>query len=147
MSISVDVRVGGHYQLFTQHRPDEFDLRIELDGEEVMPEVAKVFNAQHEHDSEISSVSIEFPGDLRQDRLNLWISTLLREKGADIFRMKGIVSIQNQPNRFVFHGVHMLFDGIPDQPWGARPRLNQMVFVGKNLGGDALTDGLKRCMV
>ena len=147
MSISVDVRVSGHYQLFTQHRPDEFDLRIELDGEEVMPEVAKVFNAQHEHDSEISSVSIEFPGDLRQDRLNLWISTLLREKGADIFRMKGIVSIQSQPNRFVFHGVHMLFDGIPDQPWGARPRLNQMVFVGKNLDGDALTDGLKRCMV
>jgi len=147
MSISVDVRVSGHYQLFTQHRPDEFDLRIELDGEEVMPEVAKVFNAQHEHDSEISSVSIEFPGDLRQDRLNLLISTLLREKGADIFRMKGIVSIQNQPNRFVFHGVHMLFDGIPDQPWGARPRLNQMVFVGKNLDGDALTDGLKRCMV
>ena len=60
--------------------------------------------------------------------------------------MKGIVSVQGQPNRFVFHGVHMLFDGIPEQPWGKRPRLNQMVFVGKNLDEKELNDGLRGCL-
>ena len=49
------------------------------------------------------------PGDLDGERLNDWIGNLLRTKGPDIFRMKGILSIKGEPNRFVFQGVHMLF--------------------------------------
>jgi G3E family GTPase len=112
----------------------------------VAPQLTKIFNPKHEHDSEISSVSIEFSGDLDSKRLNTWMTKIMREKGVDIFRMKGILSIKGQPNRFVFHGVHMLFDGIPDQPWGGRPRVNQMVFIGKNLNHTELTDGLRGCM-
>jgi G3E family GTPase len=146
LSIAMDIEYDGFYTLFTQHHPDEFGLKILNRNKEIEPVFSKLHNAEHEHDSEIGSVSIEFAGDLDQKRLNLWISTLLKEKGTDIFRMKGIVSVKGQPNRFVFHGVHMLFDGIPDQPWGNRPRTNQMVFVGKNLNSAELNEGLRGCL-
>jgi len=146
LTLTLDVSKSGRYLLFTQHHPEEFNLRLLRNGQEVVASSSTAHNAEHEHDSEISSVSIEFPGDLDQKRLNEWMATLLREKGVDIFRMKGIVSVQGQPNRFVFHGVHMLFDGIPEQPWGKRPRLNQMVFVGKNLDEKELNDGLRGCL-
>ncbi len=45
-----------------------------------------------------------------------------KEKGIDIFRMKGVLSIKGVPNKFVFQGVHMLFDGKEDKPWGNTPR-------------------------
>jgi len=43
-------------------------------------------------------------------------------QGTDIFRMKGIVNIAGEDNRFVFQGVHMLFDGTRDRP-GSQTKL------------------------
>ena len=42
--------------------------------------------------------------------------------------MKGILSIKGDPNRFVFQGVHMMFDGKQDRPWGNTPRSNKLIF-------------------
>ena len=36
------------------------------------------------------------------DKMNGWLGTLLREKGVDIYRMKGVLSIAGQEQRFVF---------------------------------------------
>ena len=83
----------------------------------------------------------------RPDRLNAWLSEVLRERGIDIFRMKGFLSIAGDPNRFVFQGVHMLFDGQPERPWGNTPRLNQLVFIGRNLDEEAMTKGFDACLV
>ncbi|MFN9297546.1 MAG: GTP-binding protein [Acidobacteriota bacterium] len=51
-----------------------------------------------------------------------------------------------RPERFVFQGVHMLFDGRPDRPWGAEPRRNQLIFIGRNLDREALQKGFLRCL-
>ena len=71
---------------------------------------------------------------------------MLRTKGPDIFRMKGVLSIQGEAERFVFQGVHMLFDGRPDRPWGDEPRRNSLVFIGRNLDRDALNAGFRACL-
>ena len=52
-----------------------------------------------------------------QEKLNKWLSKVLGEKGIDIFRMKGFLSISGDSRRFVFQGVHMLFDAKPDRSW------------------------------
>jgi G3E family GTPase len=101
----------------------------------------------HVHDSSVTSVGITLPGELDPKKLNEWMSALLQVKGPDIFRMKGVLSIKNQPNRFVFQGVHMLFDGKMDKPWGKTPRSNKLVFIGRNLDREALTAGFKSCLV
>ena len=42
---------------------------------------------------------------------NAWISTLLQEKGADIFRMKGVLAMAGDGRKYVYQGVHMMFTG------------------------------------
>jgi len=71
----------------------------------------------------------------------------MRERGQDIFRMKGFISIAHDPNRFVFQGVHMHFDGQPDRPWGDTPRKNQLVFIGRNLDEQGMRAGFDACRV
>jgi G3E family GTPase len=117
------------------------------DGTEIPAETERIWVAQHEHDDEVASFAIERNGDVDPNRLNAWLGELLRERGVDIFRMKGFLSIAGDENRFVFQGVHMLFDGQPDKPWGDSPRLNQLVFIGRNLDEEEITKGFDACLV
>jgi G3E family GTPase len=100
----------------------------------------------HVHDAAITSVGIELPGSLNAKKFNTWMSDLLQAKGQDIFRMKGIVSIQGDPNRFVFQGVHMMFDGKAMKPWNRDERTNRLVFIGRNLNREELTQGVRGCL-
>jgi G3E family GTPase len=102
--------------------------------------------ADHAHDESVSSVGIAIDGDLDEKKLNKWMSELLQTKGPDIFRMKGILSIKNDPNRFVFQGVHMLFDGRSGKPWGQSPRTNKLIFIGRNLNRAELIEGFRACL-
>jgi G3E family GTPase len=102
-------------------------------------------DAEHQHDQTVSSVGFEVPGELDVDRLNEWLGGLLRDKGVDIFRSKGILAVQGWAERYVFQGVHMLMDGRADRPWGDDPRVNKLVFIGRNLDGVELEEGLRAC--
>lgn len=101
----------------------------------------------HQHDQRVTSVGIEAPGDVDVDRLNAWLGELLSEKGVDIFRMKGILAVAGEEQRFVFQGVHMLFDGNPGAPWGDEPRGNRLVFIGRDLDRVELTGAFTACLV
>jgi G3E family GTPase len=137
---------GGRIGLYTQHLPSEFQLQVLRAGVAVQPSGEKEFAAGHTHDEQVTSVGIHLEGELDDERLNKWVSTLLREQGTDIFRMKGILNIKGNANRFVFQGVHMLFDGREDRPWGAEPRASDLVFIGRKLDREALTRGFERCL-
>ncbi len=100
----------------------------------------------HVHDESVTSVGLTITGDLDAKKLNKWMSELLQSKGGDIFRMKGVLSIKGDPNRFVFQGVHMLFDGRVDKPWGKTPRSNKLIFIGRNLNREELNEGFKKCL-
>jgi len=100
----------------------------------------------HHHDEDVTSVGISTPGDLDEKMLSDWLGTLLRTKGQDIFRMKGVLSVKGREMRFVFQGVHMLMDGRPDRPWGTEPRRNTLVFIGRNLDRKELNDGFRACL-
>jgi G3E family GTPase len=95
----------------------------------------------------VNSVGLHVEGAFDEEKLNRWLIQLLREKGTDIFRMKGILHLAGRDRRFVFQGVHMLFDGIEDRPWGDSPRSSDLVFIGRNLDRGALQEGLRRCLV
>ncbi|HEX3762567.1 MAG TPA: GTP-binding protein [Kofleriaceae bacterium] len=138
---------AGRYTLFTQHLPAEFELRLaDGDGRGLAPIGERAFVAAHTHDDAVSSVGLEFDRAFDETRLNAWLGRLLRERGADTFRMKGILAIAGADRRFVFQGVHMLFDGRADTPWGDRPRRSQVVFIGKHLDRAALREGLGSCL-
>jgi G3E family GTPase len=146
-TFSISIPEDGCYALFTQHLPEEFDLRLSAPGGvELAPIGMREFVATHTHDDAVSSVGLEFELPFDQTRLDAWMGRLLREHGNDIFRMKGILAIAGSEQRFVFQGVHMLFDGRADAAWGAAPRRSQVVFIGKNLDRTALREGLTSCL-
>ncbi len=102
----------------------------------------------HEHDETVGSVALVEPGEINGEKLNSWLSNLLQTRGPDIFRMKGILNIQGQDQRFVFQGVHMLFDGRPDRLWKPdETRKNELVFIGRNLDAVQLKEDFRTCLV
>lgn len=146
-TFNITIPESGMYVLFTQHHPEEFSMKLTKDSTQISVLHSQEFNPGHEHDDEVSSVGINLSGDLDLERLNKWLGTLLQEKGIDIFRMKGILSIENDPRRFVFQGVHMLMDARPDKEWNGMERKNQLIFIGRNLNREELTEGFRQCLV
>jgi G3E family GTPase len=137
----------GRHAIFTQHLPEEFNLTIDDAGGDGLTAMAqRRFAAAHSHDATVTSVGIESDRALDPKKFQTWISKLLREQGADIFRMKGIVALAGDDRRFVFQGVHMLMDGGPDRPWGQEPRKSQLVLIGRKLDRVALNLGFEACL-
>ncbi|OKH38789.1 cobalamin biosynthesis protein CobW [[Phormidium ambiguum] IAM M-71] len=102
----------------------------------------------HEHDETVGSIAIVESGELDEEKLNNWISNLLRTQGTDIFRMKGILNIAGEDQRFVFQGVHMIFEGKPDRKWKPHEtRKNELVFIGRNLDEAKLKEDFRKCLV
>ncbi len=142
----VKITQPGAYALFTEHKPIEFQAALHNADGALTPSFQHEYKPDHEHDDEVTSVGINVAGDLDEKKLNAWLGNLLQTKGTDIFRMKGVLSIKGNPNRFVFQGVHMLFDGRPDRPWGMEQRHNSLIFIGRNLNRAELNEGFKKCL-
>ncbi|MEU6352418.1 GTP-binding protein [Streptomyces sp. NPDC047072] len=103
---------------------------------------------EHQHDTTVTSVGIEIDGEVDDRRLNAWLGTLLRTKGADIFRSKGILAIAGSSRQYVFQGVHMLLMGEQGAQWRTdEPRRNRLVFIGRNLDRAELERGFADCLV
>merc|ERR1712222_156896 len=104
-------------------------------------------NQDHQHDSRVTSVGIEVKGEVVQQKLNEWISWLLREKGVDLFRSKGVLAVKGMQQKFVFQAIHMLFANSQEGQWGAdEERRCKMIFIGKNLDREELTSGFMKCL-
>jgi G3E family GTPase len=120
-----------------------FDLNRAL---EIDPEFLS--EDAHEHDETVGSVALVESGAIDGKKLNEWLSYLLQTQGQDIFRMKGILNIAGEKNRFVFQAVHMLLDGTRDRPWKAgEQRKNELVFIGRNLDEAQLREDFRACLV
>ena len=148
-SFFLDLETSTNVGIFTQHTAEEFDIKLfsENDNEPIKPVSERTWVAQHEHDDEVGSFAIERDGDVDLEKMNAWLSKLLAEKGIDIFRMKGFISISGDPRRFVFQGVHMLFDAQPEREWGEMERKNQLVFIGRNLDEKVIQQDFDKCLI
>jgi G3E family GTPase len=141
---ALQIDAPGKYLVFEQCGHDP--LHIHVNGQTVKPEWQQDFHAAHEHNEAVTSVGISQGGELDGKRLNDWISKLLREKGGDIYRMKGVLAVKGSNKRLVFQGVHMLFDAKFDREWDGQPRQNTLVFIGKNLDRTQLNEAFKACL-
>ncbi|OIT34571.1 PREDICTED: uncharacterized protein LOC109244508 [Nicotiana attenuata] len=102
----------------------------------------------HVHDSAVSSVCIVSEGTLDLDEVDDWLERLIEEKGDDLYRMKGVLSVSDSEERYVFQGVHSILDGCPGKTWEPNEkRINKLVFIGKNLDETTLRKGFKGCLV
>jgi len=120
-----------------------FDLSKTL---EMDPEFLNT-DAEHEHDTTVSSIGVDVPGDVDLSMLEAWIGKMLKEKAVDIYRMKGVLAIQGEPQKYQYHAVHMLFNGTFAEEWGPdETRCCRLTFIGKNLDHDDLRNNFYACM-
>uniref|UniRef100_A0A672RLW0 COBW domain containing n=1 Tax=Sinocyclocheilus grahami TaxID=75366 RepID=A0A672RLW0_SINGR len=94
------------------------------------------------------TITFEVPGSVSEDLLNIFIQNLLWEKtfknkaglAMIVIRLKGIFSIQQKQKKVMLQGVHELYelDETPESWADHEPRINRLVFIGRNLDGDIL---------
>lgn len=100
----------------------------------------------HRHDNGVTSVSLEKTQPLDPDKFFAWIREVTMRQGPDILRLKGIVAMKDDDQRFALQGVHMLVEGDRQRPWGdGEARNSRLVFIGRNLDHKALADGFDAC--
>ena len=100
----------------------------------------------HEHDDDITSLSFVSKTPLDLTKFESWFGGLLRTRGQDILRSKGILNFADTDDRYVFQGVHMLMDASPMGSWPeGKQRSSRVVFIGRNLDSMDLEQGFKNC--
>jgi G3E family GTPase len=135
----------GPVALFSGSNLGKIGAEVRVAGAVVAPAATRGFHHRHTH-SDVTAVAMTVPGDLDKRRLEAWVGEFLQTRGPDVYRMKGVLSIKGDPRRFVFQGVHMLFDGQPGAAWGSARRENKLVFIGRKLDRAELEAGFRRCL-
>jgi G3E family GTPase len=138
----LDGGAPGSWVLFTEHAPVEFGLHLHA----ATPLQQREFGSHH-HDLAVGSIGLTDTRALDANKVNDWLSYLLQSRGADILRMKGVLNLRGESRRYVFHGVHMVFDGRLERPWSPdAPRRSRLVFIGRNLDRQELEAGFESCV-
>uniref|UniRef100_W5MSR4 COBW domain containing n=1 Tax=Lepisosteus oculatus TaxID=7918 RepID=W5MSR4_LEPOC len=112
-------------------------------GASLQEKLLHIQTTQPHLDKSIVTVTFEVPGCISEERLNVFIQNLLWEKTIknktgllmNVIRLKGILSIQNKPQKVILQSVHELYD-LEETPqiWDSEePRISRLVFIGKNL--------------
>ncbi|MEM7463606.1 MAG: GTP-binding protein [Pseudomonadota bacterium] len=121
-----------------------FDLDRVL---EIEPEFLKHFH-HHHHDDHVTSFSLTSDNPLNPEKFFQWIQTISQEFGPDMLRMKGIIAFENDDDRFVIQGIHMLLEGDHQRPWSPdEQRTTRLVFIGRDLPRDKIEEGFRECLV
>jgi G3E family GTPase len=102
--------------------------------------------SDHEHDSDILSISLTSRLSMDRDKISRWLTDLVATRGQDILRAKGIIDASGEDRRLVFQAVHMLLEGDLQRAWRPdEPRYSRLVFIGRNLDRAALQAAFDAC--
>jgi G3E family GTPase len=102
---------------------------------------------KHYHDEEMQSISLSADQPLDPDKFFPFIQNLVAVEGPNILRCKGILSLRDDPQRFVFQGVHMMLDGDHQREWkDGEKRQSRVVFIGRNMPEEKIRKGFESCV-
>ena len=96
------------------------------------------------HDARIKAVCLTIDEPIHADALDLWLAALLRLRGADFLRTKGIVNVVELDGPVVVHGVqHIFHPTVMLQEWPSEDRRSRIVFITRDMDESALRDTLR----
>ncbi|WP_419908577.1 CobW family GTP-binding protein [Hoeflea sp.] len=97
------------------------------------------------HDATIESVSLR-AGPLKPDLFFPWIQKTTQIDGPNILRLKGIIAFDNDDERYVVQGIHMLVEGDHQRAWKeGEKRESRIVFIGRDLDHEKLKRTFEAC--
>lgn len=75
-----------------------------------------------------------------------WIEKTTQMDGPNILRLKGIIAIQGDDERYVVQGVHMILEGDHQRPWKeTEKRESRLVLIGRELDVERITRTFEAC--
>ena len=104
-------------------------------------------NKDHHHKHDISSVGFHFEGSFNFDRFSLWIQNFMYLNGETIFRVKGIISFDGMPEKFIFQAVRTTYLFDYNDKWKNESRYVKIIFIGKNINPISLETSLKELLI
>jgi G3E family GTPase len=103
---------------------------------------------KHYHDEEMQSLSLKTDKPLDPNVFMPWLQNLVQMEGQKILRSKGILAFQDDDDRYVFQGVHMMLEGNHQRKWKeGEPRESRLVFIGRELPEEVIRTGFESCIV
>ena len=97
------------------------------------------------HDVTVQSVSLR-GGELDPKKFFPWIEKITQTEGPNILRLKGILAIKDDPDRYVIQGVHMILEGDHQRAWkDGEKRESRLVFIGRELDEERLKRTFEAC--
>jgi G3E family GTPase len=102
---------------------------------------------KHYHDEDMQSLSLKSEKPLNPEKFLPWVQELVATEGQNILRSKGILAFRDDPDRFVFQGVHMMLEGDHQRAWkDGEKRESRVVFIGRNLPEEKIRKGFAACI-
>jgi len=87
----------------------------------------------HRHTSELESLALKFTKPFSSKELQHRLLVFLTFQAKDIFRMKGIIDVENPKERLIVQSVGKRFSIDVGRPWLDEERKSTIVFIGKEL--------------
>lgn len=111
------------------------------------PSLLLANNKGHHHKHDISSVGFHFEGSFNFDRFSLWIQNFMYLNDKTIFRVKGIISFDGMPEKFIFQAVRTTYLFDYNDKWKNESRYIKIIFIGKNINPISLETSLRELLI
>jgi len=97
------------------------------------------------HDVTVRSISLR-GAEMDPKRFFPWIEKVTQMDGPNILRLKGIIALKDDPDRYVVQGVHMIMEGDHQRPWkDGEKHESRLVFIGRDLDEEKLRRSFEAC--
>jgi G3E family GTPase len=97
------------------------------------------------HDVTVKSISLR-GGEMDPKKFFPWIEKTTQVDGPNILRLKGVIALRNDPERYVVQAVHMILEGDHQRPWkDGEKRETRLVLIGRDLDEERLRRTFAAC--
>jgi len=91
------------------------------------------------HGDRIHATCLTFDTPLDAESFERWLDLLMRIRGADLLRVKGIIHLAGEARPAVIHGVqHVFHPPVLLDAWPSQDRRSRIVFITRDISGDDL---------
>lgn len=98
-------------------------------------------------DHSIASFSFQFPGNFDLERFSYWMEYFLYINQANIFRIKGILSFADNPQKMILQTVRSSYLLEDWEFWEiGEERVNRLIFIGKDIPYTDIREALESLM-
>ncbi|ADV09527.1 CobW family GTP-binding protein [Mesorhizobium ciceri] len=97
------------------------------------------------HDVTVQSVSLR-GGEMDPKKFFPWIEKITQMEGPNILRLKGIIALKGDDERYLIQGVHMIIEGDHQRAWkDGEKHESRLVFIGRELDAERLKKSFDAC--